>query len=143
MGGAPDFVLHRQTLPPLAIEHTNAGQNDFQHWLGATEHTRGVVHIPSPGGNGWIGDVPERAFRTDLEDALRRKMPAKFWRDAPAGSVRCLMIYDQTNTRFFVQDAAARELLHDVFHCLPEAAASFSFVALVRGADRVMVEELK
>lgn len=98
-GGAPDFTLLTSGGRRIGVEHTNATEQHYQRWL-ATEDAP-IAFIPSPGGAGWVGNEPERRFDAAVEEAVRRKLPDRFWRDAPSAE-RWLLIYENCNTGLFV-----------------------------------------
>ncbi|HEV7263360.1 MAG TPA: hypothetical protein VGN83_00350 [Falsiroseomonas sp.] len=132
---APDFVLQpRGSAQPWALEHTDAGEPGYQRWLAQTGDEEGAILMPSPDDEGWLGDAPEQTFDQVIHLAVQRKNAPKFWRNAPAQAVRCILAYDQTNAGMFVSDAYA---LHSIERAAA-AAAGFG-VMLVRGADRVLV----
>ncbi|WP_137177347.1 hypothetical protein [Roseomonas sp. AR75] len=132
---APDFVLEpRGNGRTWAIEHTDAGEQEYQQWQARTDDQEGVLALPSPDGEAWLGDAPERAFDEAIRLAVRRKSEPNFWRNEPDQAVRCILAYDQTNARLFVSDAHALQSIQRA------AATAPGFgVMLVRDAKRVLV----
>lgn len=132
---APDFVLQPASgARPLALEHTDAGEQAHQRWLSETEGEQAPLFLPSPDGEGWLGSAPERAFDAAIRAALRRKSADKYWRSSPKAAVRYVLAYDQTNSGLFVSDADAVSMVKRAVADIPGVG-----MMLVRGSSRVLV----
>lgn len=137
-GEAPDFIVLRNGGAAVAIEHTDAGELEYQRHLAETENVSEPVAVPSPGGHGWVGDAPERAFVEALRISFSRKAASSYWRNAPDSAERWLLIYDQTDAGIFVGDAAALRFLRSA--ALEDAArlGVLTRIYLVRSQDVVL-----
>lgn len=142
---APDFLIHRPCGAAIAIEHTDAGEPHYQRFLSEIEHARSetvgpteVVSIPSPGGDGWIGDAPERTFIEALRASFLRKSAEQTWRNAPASAERWLLIYDQTNTSIYLSNSAAAGFLRCAAQDKGGANWPYDRIYLVRSQEIVL-----
>lgn len=136
----PDFILRsRDNDLVWALEHTDAGEQAFQHWLSKVDRQPGASFLPSPGGDGWVGAGPELAFANAIGAAIERKSAPKFWQNAPDRCVRCVLLHDQTNSGLFVSDRDAQNALAASMAKASTAAGRPTVAMLVRGADRVLV----
>jgi hypothetical protein len=135
---APDFLLFPQNGGPTwAFEQSDAGEEQYQRWLAVTEAQTAVKFIPSPGDDGWVGDAPERAHAEAIRLAVERKSKAKFWRNAPIDAIRCVLLYDQTNTALFVDDEHAERALKSAVSA--SISSNMAVIAmLVRGRSEVL-----
>ena len=137
-GEAPDFIVLRKSGAAIAIEHTDAGEFEYQQHLAETDSTDEPVFAPSPGGDGWIGDGPKRAFAEALSVSFSRKAADSYWRNAPESSERWLLAYDQTNTGMFVSDAVALGFLRSAALEDRTTSRAFTRIYLVRNQDAVL-----
>lgn len=137
-GMSPDFVLSAtQGGLRVAVEHTDAGEEDYRRWERTIGSSPGVHHVPSPGGGGWVGDEPEQAYATALRRAVASKSANDHWRGLPSAP-RWLLVGDRTNTGWHVEWQTAQEIAADVFREIAWPAG-LTLVALVRGQDKIAV----
>jgi hypothetical protein len=137
-GESPDFLLICGNGRVCAIEHTDAGEKEYQRHLAGNEDATESVFIPSPNGDGWAGDLPERRFDSALMAALAKKSSASVWRNAPNGAERWLLMYDQTNTRMFISHGQALERLGAVATAADREGNAYHRIFLVRDQEQVL-----
>lgn len=147
---SPDFVLApTNARQVLAIEHTDAADPDFQHRLDAdapsavraasvqSSNSADLAFIGNQP-DGWIGNAPEQAWSGDIRAAFQRKQKLTKWAKEPAGAVRCMLIYDLTETDIFVSDRAASQIAHGLLSDFSNALVPIQCAAIVRSAERVL-----
>jgi hypothetical protein len=117
-GASPDFVLTDASGRVVAVEHTDAGTEEYQRflscagddveldWSPASPRGRGRSTLPvppppappdryRPRRDGWVGDAPIERLMGDVLTAVERKSAQKVWRDAPPTADRVLLVYCQ------------------------------------------------
>lgn len=150
---APDFLLCSESgALTVAIEHTEVGAEDFQRTLDheACSDPSAITPIGARyGANGemtglreWNGDAAERLWQSDVQDALMRKRPQKFWRNADASCPRWILAYDNSEGSIFVSDDTALCTLRQIAELSASRSDQISALAMVRGAQRVLVEHI-
>jgi hypothetical protein len=108
---SPDFVMTPALGgSPIGLEHCDAGLRVYQRWLDRCDDEAPEL-TPSPNGDEWVGDAPERSFEKQIALAICRKRRPKTWRDAPLGSGCLILVYDKTSTGMLVNDAPVPHLL--------------------------------
>jgi hypothetical protein len=133
---APDFMLTPVGAGrPVAIEHCDAGLRVYQRWLDRSDNGSPEL-VPSPNGDGWVGDAPERTFEKQVALAICRKRQPKTWRDAPADSKRLILVYDNTSTGMFVKDASVVPLLGNACSLAGFGQQEGESVLLIRSQER-------
>lgn len=137
-GESPDFLIQCGDGRTIAVEHSDTGEREYQRHLAESEDEQAVAYVPSPSGDGWLGDMPEKAFAKALRETFTRKLPATVWRNAPESAERWLLTYDQTNTRLFLDDASALELLRSAASHDGRCQGFFSRIDLVRSQEVVL-----
>lgn len=137
---SPDFVFAPpQPALSIAVEVTDAGEPEHQDWMDRSAASPGVFsHVPDPPEAASQGNPYEQAFVAALDQAVVRKLDAKFWRHA-ADLPRWLLLYDNSLTRADVSDVDAEA-------CLCELAQrrqkdGLHALVLVRAAEVVMIAE--
>lgn len=122
----------------VAVEVTDAGEVEYQRSLDHTAASSGFHHVPSPGGLGWDGDASERRFSATVHEAVQREPPNSVWKRA-VGLPRWLVLYDNTNTGWFMSDADAEKCLRVQAQAGREGG--LSALVLVRHLDLVLMVE--
>lgn len=135
---APDFVIFCPGDRVFGVEHTDAGEPEYQRHLSETEDSADPVCVPSPNDDGWRGDMPERAFSDALRSALSHMRPEVVWRNAPSAARRWLLTYDQTNTGMFVGNNSALEFLNAAALADRRWSEAYARIYLVRSQDVVL-----
>lgn len=135
---SPDFLLTCANGDVVAIEHTDAGEQEYQRFLAEMEEVDAPVSCPSPNGAAWIGDQPERAFLAAIEAAIARKSAERIWTNAPREAKRWLLMYDQTNTGLFIYDEPARQFLGIAAGDAEKRGFALQRAMLVRGQGRIL-----
>lgn len=83
-------------------------------------------------------DDVEIGFRSDLLEAIERKSKPKFWRYAPIGSRKVLLVYDQIEGSDLIEDQNAQSMVSNILVECAMRVPAIDAVALIRSDRRVL-----
>ncbi|PWS35849.1 hypothetical protein DFH01_19980 [Falsiroseomonas bella] len=127
---APDSVLEPfGNGKAWAIEHTDAGEEDLQKWLRDSELSIAPCAIPDRGSTLKEGDAADALFAREVGRAIGAKVAKDSFRRAPAGALRCVLVY--AHSRFVVDVTVAPCALAAALAALRAAGASIDAALLL------------
>jgi hypothetical protein len=99
-GEAPDFMLTWSDGTTLGVEHTEAGDEQFQRWMTATENSDETLLFPRD------GSTPQ-SHANEIQNAIRKKA-VKAYGGVP---VCDLLVYDNTQSGAFSDEEDIKTVL--------------------------------
>jgi hypothetical protein len=139
MKQSPDFVLEPASgSRAVAIEQIDAGHRSYHRWMDRLER-EGGVWPPASSVRAWFGERPKKRFVKQVAIAVCRKRNPTTWRDAPPGSIRATVIFDNTSTAGSVADEEVPDLLASALRLARWPSEPDETIFFVRSMDRIFV----